>query len=41
MKIKDKVKKFLEEVKDTIDWIVAGCPKPVKIPIDKKGRKKC
>ena len=29
----DKIKEFLEEVKDTIDWIIAGCPKPIPIPV--------
>lgn len=29
----DKIKEFIEEVKDTAEWILAGCPKPVKIPV--------
>ena len=38
MKLIDKIKEFLEEVKDTIDWIIAGCPKPVPIPVKPKDR---
>lgn len=27
------IKDFIQEVKETIEWVLAGCPKPVKIPI--------
>lgn len=29
----DKIKEFIQEVKETISWIAAGCPKPAKIPV--------
>ena len=31
MKLINKIKEFLEEVKDVIDWIIAGCPKPIPV----------
>ena len=35
--IKQSIKDFIKEVKDTFEWIMAGCPKPVRIPIKPKG----
>jgi len=35
-----KLKEFIEEVKETIKWLLAGCPKPVKIPIRIRDEKK-
>ena len=32
----DKIKDFIEDVKNEIEWILAGCPKPVKIPVEDK-----
>lgn len=29
----DKIKEIVEEIKETIEWLAAGCPKPVPIPI--------
>lgn len=34
--IMKKIKDFIEEVKETIDWIIAGCPEPVPIPVKPK-----
>lgn len=28
-----KIKDFIEEIKDTIEWILSGCPQPVPIPV--------
>lgn len=28
-----KLSDIIEEIKDTIEWILAGCPKPVPIPV--------
>ena len=28
-----KIKDFIDELMDTIEWIVNGCPQPVPIPI--------
>lgn len=28
-----KIKDIIEEIKDTVEWILAGCPKPIPIPI--------
>jgi hypothetical protein len=36
----DKIKDIIDEVKGTIEWILAGCPKPVKIPVESKERKR-
>lgn len=35
-----KIKDIIDEIKDTIEWILAGCPKPkpVKIPVKGKER---
>lgn len=30
------MKEIVEEFKDFIGWILAGCPKPVKIPVKPK-----
>lgn len=27
------MKEILDEIADTIRWLLAGCPKPAKIPI--------
>lgn len=27
------MREFLEEIKETIEWLLAGCPKPVPIPV--------
>ena len=39
-----KIKDIIDEIKDTIEWILNGCPKPVKIPVKGgkggKGRKR-
>ena len=40
MKIVDKIKELWEEIKDTVDWIAAGCPKPQPIKIPTKDNKK-
>ena len=32
----DKIKDFLDDIKHEIEWILAGCPKPVKIPVKSK-----
>lgn len=37
--MKNKIKDIWEEIKDTVEWIVAGCPKPVKIPVKPKDGK--
>lgn len=29
----ESIKDFVEELTGTIEWILAGCPKPVPIPI--------
>lgn len=29
----DKIKDFIEEIKETIDWIAAGCPEPVPVEV--------
>lgn len=29
----DKIKEFINDVVDTAEWILAGCPQPVKIPV--------
>ena len=36
--IVDKIKDIIEDIKNEIDWILAGCPKPVKIPVKSKER---
>jgi hypothetical protein len=28
-----KIKEFINEVVDIVDWMLAGCPQPVKIPV--------
>jgi hypothetical protein len=28
-----KIKEFINEVVDVVDWMLAGCPQPVKIPV--------
>jgi hypothetical protein len=28
-----KIKEFIQEVVDMLDWFLAGCPQPVKIPV--------
>ena len=33
------IKDIIQEIRDTLDWILAGCPKPVKIPIKTKDRR--
>lgn len=35
------IKDIIEEIKSTIEWIMAGCPKPIPIPIkdDKNGNR--
>jgi hypothetical protein len=40
----NKLQDILDDIKVTIEWILAGCPKPVPIPIkerddDQKGRR--
>ena len=35
----DRIKDFIEEIKNEIEWVLAGCPKPVKIPAESKERK--
>lgn len=34
----DKIKDIIQDIKNEIQWILAGCPKPVKIPIKPKER---
>jgi len=34
----DKIKEIIEDIKYEIEWILAGCPKPVKIPVESKER---
>ena len=29
----DKIKEFIDEITGTIEWLLAGCPKPVPIPV--------
>lgn len=40
----NKLTDLIEEIKDTIEWILNGCPKPAPIPVpikdDKNGRQK-
>ena len=41
----DKIKELIGELSDTIDWILAGMPKPVPIPVtedtdDRRGKVK-
>jgi hypothetical protein len=39
----DKIKEFINDVVDTAEWILAGCPRPIKIPVrikDDQQRKK-
>lgn len=35
-----KIKEFIQEVIDTLDWILAGCPQPQKIPVKVEDGKK-
>jgi len=34
----DKIKDFIEDIKNEIEWILFGCPKPqpIKVPKDKE-----
>ena len=32
----NKLQDILDDIKVTIEWILAGCPKPVKIPVEIK-----
>ena len=32
-----KIKEFIDELKDMIDWILAGMPEPIPIPITEDG----
>lgn len=34
----DKIKDIIEDIKDTIEWIAAGCPKPQPIKVPAKGK---
>lgn len=36
----DKIKEVIEDIKETIDWVLAGCPKPSLIPVREDGREK-
>lgn len=36
----NKIKDLIENIKNEIRWILTGCPKPVKIPINSKKRDK-
>ncbi len=38
-KIKGKIKDIIDDIRHEIEWILAGCPKPVKIPVKSKERK--
>ena len=29
----EKIKEILGNIKHEIEWVLAGCPKPVKIPV--------
>lgn len=33
------MKDFFKDLKEVIDWILAGCPEPVKVPIKPKDGK--
>lgn len=35
----NKIKDFIEEVKKTIDWIVAGMPEPIPIEVKENNEK--
>jgi len=30
------MKEFIDDLKDLIEWVIAGCPKPVRVPIKPK-----
>lgn len=32
------IKEIIEGIRETIEWIVAGCPRPIKIPVRSKER---
>lgn len=29
----NKIKDLIDDIRHEIEWILAGCPKPVKIPV--------
>jgi hypothetical protein len=31
-----KIKDILDDIKVTIEWVLAGCPKPVKVRVREK-----
>ncbi len=35
----DKIKDFIEGIKNDIEWILMGCPKPIPIEVESKERK--
>jgi len=36
----DKLKDIIEDIKNEVKWILAGCPKPVKIPVKDRDDKR-
>ena len=32
----DKIKDIIEDITNEIKWVLAGCPKPIKIPVKVK-----
>jgi len=34
------VKEFIQEAIETLQWIIAGCPQPVPIPVEVKNDKR-
>jgi hypothetical protein len=37
----NKIQDILDDIKETIEWILAGCPKPVPIPVkEREGERK-
>jgi hypothetical protein len=39
MIVATKIKDILDDIKSTIEWVLAGCPKPVKVKV-KNGKKR-
>ena len=31
--MKQKIKEIIEDIRDTVEWIINGCPKPAPIPV--------